>query len=57
MAANNQPVNDPIEISTEALLKPSIFDSDEIKDLRAFLQDMVDKLQETREQERINAEL
>ena len=57
MAANKQPVNDPSEISTEALLKPSIFDSDEIKDLRAFLQDMVDKLQETREQERINAEL
>ena len=44
LAANNQPVSDPSVITTEALLKPSIFDSDEIKFFRALLQDMVDKL-------------
>jgi hypothetical protein len=48
LLANNQPVPEP-STPTEALLKPSIFDSDHIKELRVVLQDMVEKLQETRE--------
>ena len=51
LAANNQPVADQ-SVPTENLLRPSIFDSDEIKDIRAFLQDVVEKLKETKEQER-----
>ena len=45
LAANKQAV--PENPSTDSLLKPSIFDSEEIKDLRGILQDMVFKHQET----------
>ena len=43
LKANNQPAPDA-DSPTEALLKPSIFDSEEIKDMRGILQDMIDKL-------------
>ena len=56
LGENNQPVPDPT-ISNESLLKPSIFDSEAIQDIRSVLQDMVEKYQETVEQERINAQL
>lgn len=42
-------------MATDKLLHPSIFDTDEIKELKSILQEMVDKLQETKEQEKINA--
>ena len=49
---NNQPV-DP-SATNEKLVQPSIFDIDEIKQLKDFLKDLLEKLLETQEQEKIN---
>ncbi len=38
-------------------MQPSIFDTEKIKELKQILSEMVEKLQETREQEKINAEI
>ena len=49
---NNQPV-DP-SISNEKLVQPSIFDIDIIKELKDFLKELLEKLLETQQQEKIN---
>jgi hypothetical protein len=46
MLHNNNQFIDP-EISNEKLIAPSIFDLDGIKELKEFLKDLLEKLQET----------
>lgn len=48
------PLQDVSAATNEDLLKPSIFDSDQVKELRLILQDVLSKLEETREQDTIN---
>ena len=52
---NNQPT-DPTT-SNEKLVQPSIFDIDEIKELKDFLKELLEKLLETQQQEKINQQL
>lgn len=55
LAENQQAV--PADITDEKLLQPSIFDSERVKDLKGILSDVMLKLQETLEQDKINVEL
>jgi len=43
--------------SNEKLVQPSIFDIDEIKELKDFLKELLEKLLETQQQEKINLQL
>ena len=36
-------------VSNETLLQPSIFDTDQIKELKIFLQEIMHKVQETKD--------
>jgi hypothetical protein len=57
MTLNNQSISNFSELANEKLTQPSIFDNDSIKELKGLLQEVVLKLQETLEQERINQEV
>ena len=55
MALNKQTVDE--SVTNEKLVQPSIFDNETIKDLKGILQDVVLKIQETQDQEKINQEV
>lgn len=45
---------DQATVTNEQLVSPSIFDNDNLKELKSLLQDILMKVQETKDQDEIN---
>lgn len=57
MEKNGQSTSSLADVAPEKLCQPSIFDTDQIKELKGILQDVILKIEESQEQEKINEEL